>query len=253
MQRMFALSVRHNDLLIPARGLEVMLAQHSTCLAVLSGVEEYPVYLPGSATLLKYRERYFLVCTRHQLRQVTDFSSVCLMIPSERETRCITSAGAIWWPHDRNEGDHNDIAVFDFTEPCLEIPELRSKFFVFREQHPNRAASNVVSVITYGYPVAGRNCDFASGSIALGHHAILCRYAGGGSDEAIHVVDPLQPISFDPDGMSGGPAFCVLDDESSFSLHFADVNVRASRTRIMLIKAGAVQMMLNASIRGHEG
>ncbi|MBS7546278.1 hypothetical protein [Ancylobacter oerskovii] len=171
------------------------------------------------------------------------------MLPNGKQSRCITSGGAIWWSAEINDGDHNQIVIFDFTGPCIELSDLRALFLDFRHQHPDVPADNVVALLAYGYPTKGRNYDADARHIELGQCFVLCRFIGGGSDDAVHVIAPLKPLSFDPDGMSGGAAFCLLHDTEGFSIHLAGVIVRGGQHRLRLIKAGAVQMVLEEFIR----
>lgn len=242
------LSVRHNDIFLPGRSIENAFAKYCSCLTIWSDMDAYPVYLPGSATLLRYKERCYLVCTRHQLRGSLK-ENVSIMLHEDGCTKCITSAGAAWWSDELNAGDHNEIAVFDFTQPCADIPALRPLFLDFRGQHSNAPVDQIVGIIVYGYPTDGKDYDPDGRSIALRKRAVLCHYRAEGADEAVHVVDPAQPLDFDPDGMSGGPGFCLMHNEHGFTIHLAGIIVRASRGRLRLIKAGAIQMMLDGMLK----
>lgn len=246
IDQLIARSVRHNELLIPRSSVEGLFSKHCVLLGILNDNDEHPISIPGSATLLKYKNRFFLVCTRHQLSGF-EIKNVCLMLPAGGQLNCITSAGAIWSPNEFNDSDISDIAVFDFTESCAALPELRSQFLDFREQHPTVLADMVVVFIAYGYPIDGR--EYAPTHIDSKKYHILCRYEGGSSDDAHHSITPIKPLEFEADGLSGGPAFCVLYDDAGFSIHLSGIIARGSKTRLMLIKSGAIQMMLEEFIR----
>lgn len=215
-----------------------------------TGDEAYPIYIPGSATLLKYKGRYFMVCTRHQLKQDENFADVCLMIPYEGgRTECITSGGARWIDG-LNDGDHEQIVIFDFTQPCTDKPELKPMFFDFRRQHPDIRADKIVAFISFGYPTDHTKVDYENGQIRQAKMRVLSSLATPGTDDALHILDTIEPLDFDPDGMSGGPTFClVMDGPEGFSVHLAGITVRGGKNTLMVIKAGAVQAMLNIVIR----
>jgi hypothetical protein len=244
------LSINHNGLIIPGRSIESFLAGYCTGLGVWTDNDEYPIYIRGSATLLKYKGRYFLVCTRHQLDQTAKFENVCLMkAHGLGQTECITSGGARWF-NSVEVGDHQQVVIFDFTEPCLDKAELKPMFFDFQGQHPDMPADKIVTFLTYGYPTDHGNFDYENGRIEQVRMQILSRFAPAGADTALHIIDPIANLDFDPDGISGGPTFCiVLDGHDGFSVHLAGITVRGSRTRLMVIKAGAVQAMLDTVIR----
>lgn len=242
------MSVDHNGLILPGRLVEDHFSQYCECLGFWTGDEVYPLTIPGSATLIRYRDRYFMACTRHQLKLVNDLTGICLTVPHEGKTKCITSGGFISFDYCMNEGDHHEIALFDFTEPANELPELRRLFFDFRGQHPSVPADRVVGAISYGYPFQGRQIDYEDGEMKLVKQKVLCRYAGQGTDDAVHIFEPVDPLTFDPDGMSGRPAFTVLFENGCFTIHLAGINVRAGRERIRVIKAGALQMLMETLI-----
>lgn len=247
---LYGLSVNLNGLYIPARIIEDHLTRHCTSLGVLTDIDGYPIYVPGSATLIRYKHRFFMVCTRHQLKDTPDLGSVCLLIPhSLGQTKCISSGGASWFDQ-YTDGDHQQIVIFDFTEPCRDIPELKSLFFDFRQQHSNMPAEKVVAFITYGYLTDEADFYYGNGNLQQVKARVLSKLAAAGADDALHVIAPISPLDFDPDGMSGGPSFCVIHEGcNEFSVHFAGVTVRASNKRIRLIKAGAIQATLDAIIR----
>lgn len=206
----------------------------------------YPFYVPGSATLIRYKRRYFMICTRHQLENTPNFEDVCLLIPnSNGQTECITSGGARWFDN-VNDSDHHQIVIFDFTEPCNSIPKLKPLFFDFRQQHPNILANRIVAFVTYGYLTSRCEFDYENGRLKQLKARVRSRFASPGADDSIHIIEPITPLDFNPDGMSGGPTFCIVQEHpGEFSVHFAGVTVRGGSTRLMLIKAGAVQAMLD--------
>lgn len=249
IEKMTTKFVNHNGLLVDGRQILDVMSQYCACLGYWTGDGAFPVTIPGSASLLRYKGRYLMACTRHQLDLVGEPEGVCLMLPHNGTSKCITSGGSITFDGELNDGDHHQIALFDFTEPALAEPEIRPLFLDFRGQHPTVPAANVVAVAAYGYPFEGRLVDYDEGRIGLSKQSVLCRFVGQGSDDAVHVIDPLEPLAFSPDGMSGGPAFGIIMESGGFSVHFAGIIVRGSRERFRVIKAGAVEMMMNNLIR----
>jgi hypothetical protein len=247
---LYSASISVNGLHVPAKLIEDHLARYCTSLGVYTDDADYPIYIPGSATLMKYKGRYFMICTRHQLKHTPNFENVCLLLPhADGRTKCITSGGARWFDG-LNEGDHHQIVVFDFTDPCRENEELKPMFFDFRHQHTDIQVDRLVAFTTYGYLTSLANVDYDNGKIAQVRAQVLSRFATPGTDDALHMIEPLSPLDFDPDGMSGGPTFCVvLDPPNNFSVHLAGVTVRGGRDRLMVIKAGAVQAVLDTVVR----
>ena len=216
---MSKIAVEHNGLFIPGRLVEDLFSKYCTALGYWTDNDEWPVVIPGSATLIKYRGRYMMACTRHQLSLLEDPEGICIILPENGKSRCITSGGSISFINEMNDGDHNEIALFDFTEPAMAEPDLRPNFLDFRGQHPSFPADHVVGVITYGYPFEGREIDYEGGKLGLVKRKVVCKYEGQGSDDAVHIIKPVVPLTFSPDGISGGPAFAIIMNESGFSIH----------------------------------
>ena len=250
MDQLLTLSVEYNGVFIPGRQIERLISRFGICLSALTGVDECPVSLPGSATLIRHGGRYFLVCTRHQLKNVGRLENVCIMIPDGGRTRCITSGGGRWY-EGVYDGEHHEIAVFDFSDPCADLPEMRRMFFDFRTQHPDVEASKVVALVAYGFPTAFTDYDYEHGRVNVHRRPVLCRFVGGDCDEAVHALAPTTPLDFDPDGMSGGPVFCILEEHAGFSLHLAGITVTGGRDRLRVIKAGAIERVLRGALERH--
>lgn len=244
---MKAMAVRHNGLIVPGRSVESLFARYCVPLGFWTGDAQWPVCIPGSATLIRYRGRYFMACTRHQLATLGSSEEICILLDAgPGQTRCITSGGTISFDDKMNDGDHNDIALFDFTEPAMAEPDLKPIFLDFRGQHHDVPSEEVIGLIAYGYPFEGRDIDYESGTLALVKQKVVCRYEGQGADDAVHIIRPCVPLTFSPDGMSGGPAFAVIMVNNTFSIHLAGINVRGSRELIRVVKAGAVQLMMDS-------
>jgi hypothetical protein len=247
---LFGNAVSINGVFIPSTQIEDHLERYCTSLGVVTGDERCPFYIPGSATLMKYKGRYFMICTRHQLDQTKSLDAVCLLLPhSDGQTKCVTSGRARWYEA-LNDGDHHQIVVFDFTETCSNTPELRSMFFDFRQQHPDIPEDQMAAILTYGYLTSGANFDYENNKIEQVRARVTSRFVSPGSDDALHIIEPVPALDFDPDGMSGGPTFCVVrESPDRFGVHLAGVTVRGSRDKLMVIKAGAIQAVLDTIFR----
>ena len=240
--------VRHQNLLIPTRSLDGVVCESCANLAVVTGDSEYPIYTPGSATLLKFKNRYFMVCTRHQLDQSDEgrFEHVALAIPrAGKETFCITSSAAKWTSRTLHETDYHEIVAFDFTEACEAYPEVKKRFFEIRTQHPDFREDWVAGITAYGYPSRYVDYNFDDRSINFGRLRVPCRFSSKPDiDPAVHALEPLEPMTGSPDGMSGGPVFFVLFLGAEASLHLVGITVTGSEKALRVVKAGAVLRVL---------
>lgn len=244
------MTVDHNGLLIHGRLVENHFSQYCVPLVAWTGIEDYPVSMTGSASLIRYRGRSMMVTTRHQLKQAGDPEGICITLKDgPGRTRMISSGGVMLFNADMTDGDHHDIVILDFTEPAQHEIDIRSMFLDFRGQHPDVPAEMVAGAVSYGYPLDSSHIDYAKADMRLGRVRVVCRYEGQGNDDALHIMKPVVPLNFNPNGMSGGPVFTVFIQDGRFKIHLAGINARAGRDRFYVIKAGAIQMMMNAFIR----
>lgn len=114
---MLEMSVRVGEILIPARRLESLLGAYAENLVVWNHDSEFKVSLLGSATPLKYKGRYFVLCTKHQIKGLNP-QDVCLL--RKDGSTAVTSNGVRVWerPTEQSETDAYDLAIFDFGEAC---------------------------------------------------------------------------------------------------------------------------------------
>ncbi len=244
-ERLLKGSTLLNGVLIPMSAIGDSLARYVTNLVVKQDDPVYRVSIPGSASLLQYRGSYFLVCCRHQLKGV-DFERVGLL--SAEGSSLFTSAGV---RHHllRTESDFSDLIVFDFTEPCRDRPELRDRFFRFREIPPDGVNSDTIFVQVTGFPSDDQKYELGEknhlGSVK---RRILCELAPPPADDALVRLRPFEPLQFDPDGLSGGSAYTVQMVAGQPTAFFAGIVVRAGQTDIYVLKSGYIRSFLNAMV-----
>lgn len=241
-----------NEVVVRSVSLDPILAASCAQLTYLTGVEEFPVALPGSCTLLKYKGRYFSICTRHQLNQIdsTDFGMVALPVGAidGGGTNFITCAGAVWTDKSLHDTEYHEICVFDFTEQCLLHPDLGRRFFDIRGQHPNFHIDWVLSTVAYGFPTNHVNYDFEAGNIGVSRMRVPYRFGPPDTDDAVHVLSIEGQTTIDPDGMSGGPTYFVLSTGGNEKVHLAGIAVTGGPSRLRIIKAGAVLKVLDRAM-----
>ena len=144
-------SVSVNGLYVLARGVQSMLGQYSFNLFAWTHDETFKVSLLGSATPLRYRGHYLVLCTGHQIKNVApeDIS----MLTQDGEF-AMTSSGYSA-PRIGPEGmqqELQDLVVFNFNGACEQFPVLRQRFFKVEKFPTTSMSDSVVAVLNYGYP-----------------------------------------------------------------------------------------------------
>ena len=240
-----------NNLVVRSSSLDGILADSCAQLTILTGFEDFPVSLPGSCTLVRYKTRCYLVCTRHQLKGIaeSDYDKVCLAVSAfNGGTNFVTSAGAVWTDPKLYDTEYHEICAFDFTEQCAAYPELGRRFISITEQHPDFQLGSVLWATAYGFPASRVNYDFENRNIDVGRLRISCRFGLKETDSAVHNLSITDNMNMSPDGMSGGPTFFALATGSVTRVHLAGIAVTGGMSNLRIIKAGAVLKMLMTAI-----
>lgn len=237
-------SIRLNNLFIPIKAVETTLARNTLSLVATNDDEDYPISLVGSCVAIRYQERYLVLCTRHQLK---DWNLQRIALITEDGQRAITSGGVRHFT-ELNESDFHDLAAFDFTEPCRELPFLRQRFFDFREAPPDTLNINVIFLIASGYPFADQDYDLANErKLGRAKRLVLCRLdqQRQSQDEALMRIRAVDSIKANPDGMSGGAVFVVQMVKDEPTAYFAGIITRANSEYLHFVKTPFIQQFLN--------
>lgn len=233
---------------VQARQLDTWLSQYTFNLFVWTDWDECKVSLLGSATPLHYRGEYLVVCTRHQIKDI-DPENVSML--TDDGVLAITSSGysAPDVASGEMEYDLQDIAVFHFTQPCEAHPELKKWFFPFSAVPPICAADDIVFVTNYGFPSADQVYElYENNHIGSRRRSTILGPHSDPSDPTLLHLKPIAPLSYDPDGLSGGPNFVVQKKGAAFSAYFAGVTVRAGREDFYIVRSGYIKGLLDAAI-----
>jgi hypothetical protein len=238
------LAVDVNGLLIPGRLIESALARHVCPLVINNNDDEtYKIWLRGSATPVRYRDRNILLTTQHQLREV-DESQVAML--TDKGSHIVTTAGRAGFSL-HPDTDAHDIVAFDFTEPCVEWPELQTRFLGLTRSPPQAWSNHVLALLLCGYPFGDQNYDLADNNhLGLGRRQIACTLHSQSDDPALMTVQPVQPLTFDPDGMSGGAAFVIQYEQGQPRAYFAGIIVRGGTKFLHILKVGFVIRFLDS-------
>ena len=243
IEELAELSVDVNGVIVPGRSLHGRLMRHTFCLVVHNDDPLFKVSLIGSATAVRYRDKYILLCTAHQLKGV-DPQRVSMLL--DDGSYLITSAGfrSNLLPEG---GDANDFVGFDFTEPVAAHPDLGRRFFELREVPPPTIKEHIMAVLLTGFPSKRQLYELEDknhlGFVKLN---IVCEPDELSNDPALMRVRPVAPLAVDPDGMSGGSAFMVHYDTGRLRAYFSGIIVRGGRDGFYILHPGLILQFLRS-------
>jgi hypothetical protein len=245
LENLSGASVRLNDLLIPPATLHSVLGRYVDNLVAWNDHDTFKVSLIGSAIPLKYRGRYFLICSQHQLRG-WELERISIM---RRGGMHVVSSAGVRFFDSTPDSDATDIAAFEFTEPCNNVPDLKERFFDFRGPPQGVSVDKILFFLASGFPSIMQTYDLAeSNHIGTLKQKIVCFPGQKSLDPALMHIRPDRPLDFDPDGMSGGSVFVVEQIGTEFRANLAGMIVRAGKSNFYLLHAGIIVSFLNVCI-----
>ena len=240
--RFASLGVNLNGLIVPARDIETTVARHAFNLFINTGLDDFKVQLMGSATAVRYRGRFILLTTQHQLKGV-DESQVSMM--TDDGSLLITSGGRRGYDPS-SETDAFDIVAFDFTEPCQAHPELKPRFFDLHRRPPDTPNIHVLAMLLAGCPFDDQAYEVHENNhLGLARRHVVCLPDSQPSDEVLLTVRARTPLPVKPDGMSGGSAFVIQLVNDEPHAFFAGLILRGGKETFQILKAPHIVAFLN--------
>jgi len=242
IEHLAATSAHFNGVLVPGRLIEGTVGRYAFNVFVNNDDPKFPVGLRGTGTAIRFNGRELFVCTQHQLEGI-DRQAVGMM--TEEGGTLVTSGGERHYTP-TNETDAHDLVAFDFSEPVEALPQLRSRFFTFRR--PDRITGEAVGFLLTGFPYADQSYEVEDRNhIGVARRQVLCTLDQcPPADPALFRVVPREPLTFGPDGMSGGSAFVVRQYDGAFWSDFAGILVRGGCDAFYVVKAGVVHQFLES-------
>lgn len=246
LETMLDISARVGSLIVPARSLESHLGRFASQLTVWTHDDVYKISIPGSAIGVIHAGRAMLICSMHQLKGV-ELSDVCILTPDG--SHAITSSGS----QNCRSGEHKassdayDLAAFDFTEPAREFPELTKNFFKFDCVPPDAPNTHILAFVVTGYPNADQKYELAEKNhIGQVRRVLIAEPDSQPADPALLKLKFAQHLDFDPDGLSGGPAFVMQMVDGECRAYLGGMVVRAGKSHCHIVKSGFLWNFLSS-------
>jgi len=245
-------TVQLNGLLIPVKAMERTLSCYTQPLVIWNHDDTYSCGLIGSCIGIHYRNRYLLLCTRHQLKILGGRSYEDVGLLDKDGHSFCSAAGIRHYRDDINDVDLNDLNVFDFTEPCKDREHMKDRFFNLHGLPPKVPSNQVVGFVVSGYPSSKQNYGLTEETKQLGfaRAQITCSLAPYEdqlkTDPTVLKLLSLSPLNFDPDGMSGGAAFVIQLVNGIGHAHLAGMVVRAGSNNFYILTIGYILKFIDS-------
>lgn len=231
-------SAQVGSLIVPAGSLESYLGRFASQLTVWAHDDVYKISIPGSAIGLVHSGRTMLVCSKHQLKDV-ELSDVSILLPDG--SLAITSSGSRTFRLGQHttSSDAYDLAAFDFSEPAYEFPAVSNNFFKFDCVPPDTPNTHIMAFVVAGYPTADQKYELADKNhLGMVRRVLIAVPDSQPADIALLKLKFIRPLDFDPDGLSGGPAFVIQLVDGKCRAYLGGMVLRAGKSHCYILKSG---------------
>lgn len=245
-------AIQLNRLLIPIQSIEGVLCNYTHPLVVWNNDKTFPVSLIGSAICVYYRNKYLLLCTRHQLKLLDGRSYEDVGLLDKDGGYFCSATGISHFLEPLNEVDLHDLVVFNFTKPCQARSHMKQLFFNLESVIPDTASEQIVGFFASEYP--SKELDYGLAEepkrLALRRAQVFCELAPYSEqpkeDSTLLRLTPRDPLSFNPNGMSGGSAFAIQFVNGAPHAYLAGMIVRAGTNSVYILKSGSMISFINS-------
>jgi hypothetical protein len=227
-------SIRVGSLWWPVNQLPNVLAPFTKLLFCLTGSEEHPYSLRGSATGLKFQGQHLLFCCAHQ---IADRSPGDVVVPVDKRGRKLVSGTRFIRLNELPEfaGEEVvDVCAMHFKPDDYGEPQLAGGFFDIKGADVWNGEPNTTFLV-YGYPSGLRQygIDDVSGALndlKVKMTATAGHYGHQTSATGLHAITLERSSPYSSDGLSGGAVFHLGEDAAGFYCGFAGIVLRGSDT-----------------------
>jgi hypothetical protein len=232
-------SVRIGSIWFPVRNLPAALARHTKLVFCLTGLEEHPYSIRGSATGLKFQDLHLLFCCGHQIANVRPRDVV---IPLDKEGRMLISGQQMVKldPHvDELHGEEIlDVTAMRFDPAKYGASRIDLGFFDINGADVWNGDPETTFLV-FGYPTNLRSVQIDDVSGALSGLKVKmistsASYVKASQASGLHAIRLQRSGDYTSDGLSGGTVYHVGEDAQGFYCGFAGLVILGSDTSDIL-------------------
>ena len=231
-------SIRIGSIWFPVRNLPAALARHTKLVFCLTGSDDHPYSLRGSATGLKFQDRHLLFCCGHQIANIEPRNVV---IPLDKEGRTLISGQqTVSLDHVQELLGEEilDLTAMRFDPAKYGPSPVNLGFFDIRGSDVWNGDPQTTFLV-FGYPTSLRSVEIDDVSGALSGLkvkmiATAASYIQASQASGLHAIRLLRSGDYTSDGLSGGTVYHVGEDAHGFYCGFAGLVIRGSETSDIL-------------------
>jgi len=205
LERTLSTSISDNGLILPPNALGEHIKRYSFPALFQTTLDnELLLSKGGSVTKVKRGGRLFVVTAYHVVAK-SNYELTQLCLPQIAPHRFVTSHGARF-PVTHDAQEEFDFIAFEFTEAVEAGLLAKSDWFDASADLARTTDIEAILIGCVGYPSHRNNISYDEMTYAIGPNLFW-------GNQVNSVIDgrgcfkPLNPISYEPFGMSGAPVF----------------------------------------------
>lgn len=235
-------SVDFNGLIVPANSLPGVIEKYcEPALFYSENMGEDFLTKSGSLFKIKYKRRYFAICSRHQvLGQFYDHEN--LVIHNHDSRRFLTAHRAIFAEGGDSEAEDFDALLYEYTDVVQQGRLKNIYWYDLTSEIGRDSIGETKLAFTIGYPGEFNSIDHETS-----HYHVVPRSVFGNPVKSRIAgrlaFKPIAPIRFEPAGMSGGPVFGLELDSDGYRARLVGILTNASKERFNFISINRMKWM----------
>lgn len=251
LDRVLEQATQVNGLYLDPSELISAVSAFSEALMLNTGNTAFEVSNLGTGAKILYRDRYLIVASRHQLKEIEPEHVV---IQSGRPHRLVSSGSYSYLYSNSEDEDLEayDLCALDFTEPVASGALSRNGFYRLNEDTAIRKGERIVFGMNFGFPYSDQIWDLADChdlGAKLQHLGLRVRptglvYAGRSFDDSVSKWAVEGKDIPNPNGLSGSPVFAVTETRSKLVCKFAGITVRGGKRTLHAVNCERVLNLL---------
>ncbi|MCZ8333116.1 MAG: hypothetical protein O9328_02535 [Rhodobacteraceae bacterium] len=203
-----------------------------------------PISRFGTALKVRCNDSFFLVCTEHQFKDA-DPESVVLI--HEKNQKLITSHETVFFGKLPSGEPITDLRLFNFTLP-VKSGEISETGWWDYHDRVTPEVDDFDFLVAVGYPSFSNAIDYDRLDLRLAPRGVF-GLRENGALSGLSSIRLVNDLPYDPDGLSGSPAFALVKTSFGFTTKLAGIVSNAGRSQLNYLKIDDLSGLLEYALR----
>lgn len=240
-------SVDFNGLIVPANSVaHHIMSYTSPALFYTENNDPYSITKSGSLSRVRYKDRYFALATHHQVRgENYEFDQLCI---HNIERKTFNTSNRAFFPEgDSSSKEDFDCLLFEFTDAVSGKGLSQVGWYDIENDLRRHMTPKSLVCCCIGYPGFRNRIDYDQAAYIVAPNAVFGRESSPALQGRLS-FKPINEISYDPVGMSGGPVFGLSVESGKVVANLSGVLTNASRTCFNFISLQRIKSLFSLAL-----